>query len=58
MVLREVWKLQIYETPISVPVGKATLGRIFNVLGVPVDEMGDVSMEKTLTYSQIISSIH
>jgi len=27
--------------PITVPVGKQTLGRIFNVLGVPVDEMGD-----------------
>merc|ERR1711990_1069472 len=26
--------------PITVPTGKATLGRIFNVLGVPVDEMG------------------
>jgi len=26
--------------PITVPVGTATLGRIFNVLGVPVDEMG------------------
>jgi F-type H+-transporting ATPase subunit beta len=26
--------------PITVPVGKPTLGRIFNVLGVPVDEMG------------------
>jgi F-type H+-transporting ATPase subunit beta len=34
--------------PISVPVGKATLGRIFNVLGVPVDEMGEVSMETKL----------
>ena len=32
---------------ISVPVGKATLGRIFNVLGEPVDEMGPVSMEVT-----------
>ena len=32
---------------ISVPVGKATLGRIFNVLGEPVDEMGPVSMELT-----------
>jgi len=32
---------------ISVPVGKATLGRIFNVLGQPVDEMGPVSMELT-----------
>jgi len=30
------------KTPISVPVGKPTLGRIFNVLGVPVDEMGDL----------------
>ncbi len=28
--------------PISVPVGKATLGRIFNVLGEPIDEKGDV----------------
>lgn len=27
--------------PITVPVGTKTLGRIFNVLGVPVDEMGD-----------------
>ena len=27
-------------SPITVPVGTATLGRIFNVLGVPVDEMG------------------
>jgi F-type H+-transporting ATPase subunit beta len=26
--------------PITVPVGTKTLGRIFNVLGVPVDEMG------------------
>ncbi|AFY69183.1 ATP synthase F1 subcomplex beta subunit [Thalassoporum mexicanum PCC 7367] len=30
---------------ISVPVGKATLGRIFNVLGEPIDEMGDVEVE-------------
>jgi len=28
--------------PISVPVGSPTLGRIFNVLGQPVDEMGPV----------------
>ena len=27
--------------PITVPVGTKTLGRIFNVLGVPVDEMGE-----------------
>jgi F-type H+-transporting ATPase subunit beta len=36
------------EEPISVPVGKPTLGRIFNVLGVPVDEQGDVSVNETL----------
>jgi F-type H+-transporting ATPase subunit beta len=28
--------------PIRVPVGDATLGRIFNVLGKPIDEAGDV----------------
>jgi F-type H+-transporting ATPase subunit beta len=33
--------------PISVPVGAPTLGRIFNVLGEPVDEKGDVSMDNT-----------
>lgn len=31
------------KAPISVPVGKVTLGRIFNVLGVPVDEYGEVT---------------
>jgi F-type H+/Na+-transporting ATPase subunit beta len=35
--------------PISVPVGKATLGRIFNVLGEPVDEKGPVNAESTLS---------
>jgi len=34
--------------PIEVPVGVPTLGRIFNVLGQPVDEAGDVSYENTL----------
>ena len=33
---------------ISVPVGKATLGRIFNVLGEAVDSMGELKVEKTL----------
>ncbi|MCB0117971.1 MAG: F0F1 ATP synthase subunit beta [Anaerolineales bacterium] len=28
--------------PISVPVGPATLGRIFNVLGTPIDKKGDI----------------
>merc|ERR1711990_1316085 len=34
--------------PITVPVGKPTLGRIFNVLGVPVDEMGDCNSSEGL----------
>jgi F-type H+-transporting ATPase subunit beta len=32
--------------PITVPVGKATLGRIFNLLGEPIDEGGDVEVEE------------
>jgi F-type H+-transporting ATPase subunit beta len=34
--------------PITVPVGVTTLGRIFNVIGEPVDNQGDVSLEETL----------
>ncbi|HKY93445.1 MAG TPA: F0F1 ATP synthase subunit beta, partial [Nevskiaceae bacterium] len=32
-------------SPISVPVGKATLGRIMNVLGDPIDEAGPVKAD-------------
>ncbi len=32
--------------PITMPVGKQTLGRVLNVLGQPVDEMGPVTTEK------------
>ena len=35
-------------SPITVPVGTPTLGRIFNVIGEPVDEQGDVSLDETL----------
>nr|YP_009295979.1 ATP synthase CF1 beta subunit [Schizymenia dubyi]AOM64914.1 ATP synthase CF1 beta subunit [Schizymenia dubyi] len=34
--------------PITVPVGIPTLGRIFNVLGEPVDNLGDVISSDTL----------
>ena len=34
--------------PITVPVGVTTLGRIFNVIGEPVDNQGDVSYDETL----------
>ncbi|MBE9055391.1 F0F1 ATP synthase subunit beta [Sphaerospermopsis sp. LEGE 08334] len=42
--------LEVVDTgaPISVPVGKATLGRIFNVLGEPVDNQGPVNNTETL----------
>ena len=32
--------------PITVPVGPATLGRVFNVLGQPIDEKGPVEAEE------------
>ena len=34
------------DAPISVPVGKATLGRILNVVGEPVDEKGPVNADE------------
>jgi F-type H+-transporting ATPase subunit beta len=34
-------------SPIMVPVGPATLGRIFNVLGLPVDQKGPVEVDQS-----------
>jgi len=34
--------------PITIPVGAPTLGRVFNVLGEPIDEAGDVTSEVNL----------
>jgi F-type H+-transporting ATPase subunit beta len=34
--------------PISVPVGKGTLGRVMNVIGEPVDQLGGVKSSKRL----------
>ena len=34
--------------PITVPVGEATLGRIFNVLGEPIDGLGEVNSDMNL----------
>jgi F-type H+-transporting ATPase subunit beta len=34
--------------PITVPVGNATLGRVMNVIGKPVDKLGDVQSEKRM----------
>jgi F-type H+/Na+-transporting ATPase subunit beta len=33
--------------PISIPVGRETLGRIMNVIGLPVDEQGPINYSKT-----------
>ncbi|MEM5437877.1 F0F1 ATP synthase subunit beta [Paraburkholderia diazotrophica] len=38
--------------PISVPVGKPTLGRIMDVLGRPIDEAGPISSETTRSIHQ------
>src|SRR3954453_19629920 len=32
--------------PISVPVGETTLGRVFNLLGVPIDEQGPIEVKE------------
>src|SRR5581483_6331699 len=34
--------------PISVPVGKGTLGRVMNVIGEPVDKLGPIAHKKTM----------
>src|SRR5207249_480315 len=40
--------MDVHDTgaPISVPVGRETLGRLINVLGEPVDEMGPIKTKK------------
>jgi F-type H+/Na+-transporting ATPase subunit beta len=39
-------KVESLGGPVSVPVGKQTLGRVLNVIGEPVDEMGPVNTEQ------------
>ena len=45
--LRRGMIIQNTGNPITVPVGTATLGRIMDVLGNPIDECGPVSNERT-----------
>ncbi|WP_338846443.1 F0F1 ATP synthase subunit beta [Massilia sp. W12] len=49
--LRRGMKIQNTGKPIMVPVGKATLGRIMDVLGNPIDECGPISLDQ-------VASIH
>ena len=38
--------------PITIPVGPATLGRIINVIGEPIDERGPIDTDKFLPIHQ------
>ena len=38
-------------TPITVPVGKEVLGRVLNVIGEPVDDMGAVKTKDSTRFT-------
>ena len=42
--------------PISVPVGRGTLGRVLNVIGQPVDELGPVEFKQTMPIHRLAPS--
>ena len=46
------------ESPISVPVGPETLGRIINVVGDSIDEKGEVKTKEKMANSQTRSKIY
>ena len=43
--------------PISVPVGHGTLGRVMNVIGEPVDQLGPIQHTKTHAHSSPGSAV-
>src|SRR5215475_5468180 len=51
--LRRGMKVAGTGAPLSVPVGKGTLGRIMNVLGRPIDEVGPIKSDKKRSIHQI-----
>src|SRR5437588_2961032 len=51
--LRRGMKVKSAGGPISVPVGKGTLGRIMDVLGRPIDEKGPVKSDERRSIHQI-----
>src|ERR1041384_6387123 len=53
--LRRGMKVRNTGAPISVPVGKATLGRIMDVLGRPIDEGGPIKFDKLRSIHQTAS---
>src|SRR5258705_2811939 len=50
--LRRGMKGKSTDAPSSVPVGKGTLGRIMNVLGRPIDEVGPIKSDKLRSIHQ------
>ena len=42
-------RINRYGAPITVPVGKEVLGRVFNLLGEPIDKLGDVKTTNRLS---------
>src|ERR1044071_9667335 len=42
--------------PISVPVGKGTLGRVMNVIGEPVDKLGPIDAKERLPIHRLAPS--
>src|SRR5712671_2861666 len=51
--LRRGMKVNATGAPISVPVGVGTLGRIMNVLGRPIDDVGPIKSDKLRSIHQI-----
>src|SRR3982751_1918552 len=51
--LRRGMKVTATGGPISVPVGTGTLGRIMNVLGRPIDDVGPIKSDKKRSIHQI-----
>src|SRR5438094_947603 len=51
--LRRGMKVTSTGQPISVPVGKGTLGRIMNVLGRPIDDVGPIKSDKKRSIHQV-----
>src|SRR5436190_7860586 len=51
--LRRGMKVAATGKPISVPVGQGTLGRIMNVLGRPIDDVGPIKSDKKRSIHQI-----
>src|ERR671923_1490272 len=50
--LRRGMKVKATGQPIAVPVGKGTLGRILDVLGRPIDEVGPVKSDERRSIHQ------